>query len=133
MAVGEHAVELTAGEGGAEPAAEEAEREAVVDFVGQDAGVIASRVDAVEVFPFREGAAEEDVAKLPAGDVVLVDDFPAGPERADPRLQRDAGAIADSAHVGDDRDFFPRRTQPLKGTGSLVPRKHLGRRPLDAD
>lgn len=120
----EHAVEILFDEGGEESG--EAEGEAVVDLVSEEAAVAVGDED-VAVTPEGEGAFLLDVGEEAVVLVFGVDGDPGFVEGSKVDAELDAGADTEAAVAGDDLDLLPRREEEGEDVGALVEGEDVGR------
>lgn len=126
----EEALELAANEIPREAVAEPAEGKFIDDLVEEVAGVGTVGQETVEVLPAAKRAANLNIAKLAAGDVVAMLGDPEEAERAD--AKRNPSAVFDASGAGDDAETFARRSEALEGTGLGMPAIKSGSRGADA-
>jgi hypothetical protein len=97
----------------------------VLDAVGECAGLLSGRIEAMEVRPGGEGPLELFVTKLPARLIVAVNRHPAAPQWSEPHLEFNTTAVPEPAFSFNDAYALPRGHEPLNGAPTLVPIEEL--------
>jgi hypothetical protein len=102
-----------------------------MNFIGQHACRRSRGFNQMQMLPLREGTVHLHIPELPACDIIAMQNLPPRPRRTYFRAQRHPGSIANTTVVRCHLNAFPRRIEPGKRSGSLMPREDLRRRALD--
>ena len=121
MAVVKHPPEHQISRKTAEDAAHEAQREAILDVIVEDARRIIDRFEAVRVYPVCERALHLLVHELSAIDEVAVKCDPTHPHRAGEHFHDELDAFLESFRTLDHLDLLPRWDQAVERAWRHVP------------